>query len=346
MHVLYKSHCSFALEMNATSNKKDIARPWTTTFWIEWYTRNLELLYINCWSSQNNWKDEKVDRNRNNPLLRRIIIQNERWMLDDSRKRSSNHFLKPRTHRKEAKLTIQWISTGDERCNFLNPGESNTAEKYCSKLYRQTEEPPPSWLLIIQRSRHYLKIEPPRLWNFSDLSATDYCFLLFTEKLAEHTSKEFAIPKKLEDQACASLAKGRYLTKKNLRFKLIRKRHFLRNRLILLFPSEVPALLRILQITPTHLYFIRDELVPSFWPGRGAMRFNRRGKPMSPPEYFIDPPPLIFNSSILSRLLNCRVSSDRPAEITPNSHLLHPPSLQPPPCNFTSVETALVARSY
>lgn len=82
-------------------------------------------------------------RQKNDPFLDRIITCDEKWILYNNRKRSSQwldkneapkFFPKPKTHQKKLMVTVWWNYSGVIHYSFLNPGETITADKYCSEL--------------------------------------------------------------------------------------------------------------------------------------------------------------------------------------------------------------------
>uniref|UniRef100_A0A5S6QKW9 Mos1 transposase HTH domain-containing protein n=1 Tax=Trichuris muris TaxID=70415 RepID=A0A5S6QKW9_TRIMR len=93
-------------------------------------------------------------RNKNDPFLARMITCDEKWILYDNRRRSSQwldkgqppkHFPKPEVHQKKVLLTVWWSATGIIHYNLLKPGQTVTAETYCTELEKMHEK--------LQRSR-------------------------------------------------------------------------------------------------------------------------------------------------------------------------------------------------
>lgn len=82
-------------------------------------------------------------RNENDPFLDRIITCDEKWIVYDNRRRSAQwldkeeppkHFPKPSLHPRKVMLTVWWAATGIIHYDFLKPGETITAERYCREL--------------------------------------------------------------------------------------------------------------------------------------------------------------------------------------------------------------------
>ena len=82
-------------------------------------------------------------RNKNDPFLERTVRCDERWILYDNQRRSvqwldkdeaPKHFPKPKLHQKKVMVIVWWSAASLINYNFLNPGETITAEKYCQEI--------------------------------------------------------------------------------------------------------------------------------------------------------------------------------------------------------------------
>ena len=82
-------------------------------------------------------------RNRNVPFLDCIVTCDEKWILYDNRRRSAQwlgrseppkQFPKRLLHQKKVMVTVWWTAAGLIHHNFLNPGETITAETYCKEI--------------------------------------------------------------------------------------------------------------------------------------------------------------------------------------------------------------------
>jgi len=84
-----------------------------------------------------------LNRNETTPFLSRIITCDEKWILYDNRKRpaewidrgsSPKYFPKPSLHPKKVMITVWWSQAGLIHYEFLAPGETITANKYCTQI--------------------------------------------------------------------------------------------------------------------------------------------------------------------------------------------------------------------
>ena len=84
-----------------------------------------------------------IIRNQIDPFLSRIITCDEKWVLYDNRRRSAQwldgdekpkQMPKPNLHPKKTMITVWWYSGGIIHYNFLQPGESITAQSYCNEI--------------------------------------------------------------------------------------------------------------------------------------------------------------------------------------------------------------------
>lgn len=90
-----------------------------------------------------------IQRNKNNPFLRRIITCDEKWILYDNRKRASEWVdrgsvpkcsPKPSLHPKKILISVWWCQTGLIHYEFLKKGESITSDVYCNQLERMHQK--------------------------------------------------------------------------------------------------------------------------------------------------------------------------------------------------------------
>ncbi|EYB98974.1 hypothetical protein Y032_0027g1627 [Ancylostoma ceylanicum] len=91
---------------------------------------------------------ELLLRNKNDPFLDRIVTCDEKWILYDNRKRSSQwldrdeppkQFPKKKLHEKKTMLTVWWNSAGILHYEFLKTGETIDADNYCRQLDKMHE---------------------------------------------------------------------------------------------------------------------------------------------------------------------------------------------------------------
>ncbi|XP_066260728.1 histone-lysine N-methyltransferase SETMAR-like [Euwallacea similis] len=82
-------------------------------------------------------------RNKNDPFLNRIVTCDEKWILYDNRRclaqwldqdEAPKHFPKRNMHVKKVMVTVWWSMEGLIHHNFLDPGETITAQKYCQQI--------------------------------------------------------------------------------------------------------------------------------------------------------------------------------------------------------------------
>ncbi|XP_047348135.1 histone-lysine N-methyltransferase SETMAR-like [Vespa velutina] len=83
-------------------------------------------------------------RNTRLPFLQQITTCDEKWLLYDNRKRSSQwvdkntlpgHTPKPKFHKKKIMVIIWWNAQGVIHYSFLQPGETITEMSYCRIIY-------------------------------------------------------------------------------------------------------------------------------------------------------------------------------------------------------------------
>lgn len=82
-------------------------------------------------------------RNNTCPFLHRIVTCDEKWVLYNNQRRSAQwlnvgesprHMSKPDLHQKKIMITVWWSMGGVIHFSFLDPGETITADKYCTEL--------------------------------------------------------------------------------------------------------------------------------------------------------------------------------------------------------------------
>ena len=145
-------------------------------------------------------------RNQNDPFLDRIVTCDEKWILYNNRKRSGQwlnadepprYFARVKIHQKKTMVTVWWSAAGVIHYNFLQPGQTITAESYCEEIvemYRKLHQKQPALvnrrgpILLHDNARpHISQITVRKLNELSvevlphppyspDLSPTDYHF--------------------------------------------------------------------------------------------------------------------------------------------------------------------------
>ncbi|XP_066246332.1 histone-lysine N-methyltransferase SETMAR-like [Euwallacea similis] len=82
-------------------------------------------------------------RYNNDPFLNRIVTCDEKWILYDNTRRSSQwldqdeppkHCAKKHLHQKKLMVSVWWSNAGVIHHSFMKPGESITADVYCRQL--------------------------------------------------------------------------------------------------------------------------------------------------------------------------------------------------------------------
>lgn len=118
-----------------------------------------------------------LNRHRNEGILNRIVTCDEKWILYDNRKRSSqwvdpgtapNQCAKEKITHRKMMVTVWWTSAGLVHHSFLPNGTTMTADVYCQELQTMMEK---------------LAIQQPTLVNRSSL-------LLLHDNARVHTSRQ------------------------------------------------------------------------------------------------------------------------------------------------------------
>ena len=99
-------------------------------------------------------------RFNNEPFLDRIITCDEKWIMYDNRKRGyvwvDKHappttFPKPNLHPQKVLLSVWWCCNGVIHYNFLQPGQTITAESYCRDLDLMHQKLQTFWPAVVNR---------------------------------------------------------------------------------------------------------------------------------------------------------------------------------------------------
>ena len=81
--------------------------------------------------------------NSNNEFLNWIVMCDEKWLLYNNwqqptqwldHEETPKHFPKPKLHQKQVMVTVWWSAASLMHYSFLNPGETNTSEKYAQQV--------------------------------------------------------------------------------------------------------------------------------------------------------------------------------------------------------------------
>ena len=84
-----------------------------------------------------------LTRHKTESFLHRIVTWNEKWIVYDKRKRSSQwldrnssprQFPKPSVHQKKVMVTVWWSTKGVIHYNFMKPGTTISADVYCNEF--------------------------------------------------------------------------------------------------------------------------------------------------------------------------------------------------------------------
>lgn len=178
-------------------------------------------------------------RNKNDPFLSRIVTCDEKWILYDNRRRSAHwlnkdeapkHMPKPSLHQRKVMVTVWWSMKGVVHYSFLRPGETITAEKYCSEIddfHKKLKQKQPALvnrkgpILLHDNARPHVSQKTVKKLNelgyevlahppySPDLSPTDYhLFRHFDNFLREKTFKNEAMTKDSFKQFIESRSSG------------------------------------------------------------------------------------------------------------------------------------------
>jgi [histone H3]-lysine36 N-dimethyltransferase SETMAR len=104
-----------------------------------------------------------LSRNKADPFLHRIVTCDEKWIMYDNQKRSSQwldpdeppkHCPKRKVHQKKLMVTVWWSSYGVIHYDFMVPGTSITSDVYCSQLDDMMEK------LAIKQPKMFNRLTP------------------------------------------------------------------------------------------------------------------------------------------------------------------------------------------
>lgn len=172
-----------------------------------------------------------LSRNKNDPFLNRIVTCDEKWIVYDNRKRSSQwldraepprHCARKDMRQKKLMVTVWWSGAGVIHHSFMKTGETITADAYCRELdemvrklaikqpklvNRMTpillhDNARPHTARITVAKLQELELEVLRHPPYSpDLAPTDYHFFLNLNNfmIGENFSSEEAIKSAFQD---------------------------------------------------------------------------------------------------------------------------------------------------
>ena len=114
--------------------------------WADRKSKNLCFEVLSSLSLHNNW----------------IVMRSDKWILYNNwwqpaqwldQKEAPKHFPKPKLHPKNKKVmvTVWWSVSRLIHYSFLNPGETNTSEKYAQQINEMHQKLPRLQLTLVSR---------------------------------------------------------------------------------------------------------------------------------------------------------------------------------------------------